>query len=162
MKRFFGVMAIVVGCLLGLSTTSDAMKIGVEGTLGKSSLGLVFYEDAYAGGVFYGQAQDETATVQSSTATVGAWAALRHKIDNKLFFNYGVNTYLKTGVYKGGNTLETFGLSPFVGFEYEATSHFLLTAWSNIIDYNTTKIGTSPSFTTTSLFQSYAGITYLF
>jgi len=161
MKRFFGVTGLVLGCLVGLSVSSHAAKFGVEGTLGKSSLGLVFYEDAYAGGVFYGQGQDQTPTVQSSTVTVGAWAALRHKLDTKLFFNYGLNTYVKTGTYKGDTSVETFGLSPFVGFEYEATSHFLLTTWCNVYDYNTTTMSGN-SFTTTSMFQSYAGITYLF
>jgi len=160
MKRFLGITGLVLVCLVGLSVSSHAAKFGVEGTLGKSSLGLVFYEDAYAGGVFYGQGQDQTSTVQSSTVTVGAWAALRHKLESKLFFNYGLNTYVKTGTYKG-MSIETFGLSPFVGFEYEATNHFLLTAWCNVFDYNTTKLSTS-AFTTTSMFQSYAGITYLF
>lgn len=167
MKRSF-VLGIVCACLVGFLGGSQVFagggKLGLEGTLGKSSMGVVWYEDAYAGGVFFGQGQDQTSTIQSSTTTVGLWAALRHRLDTKLFFNYGINTYLKSGTYKGMD-LETFGLSPFVGFEYEATPHFLLTAWCNLYDYNTTKMtsgSVSSAFTSTSIFQSYAGITYLF
>jgi hypothetical protein len=162
MKRSF-VLGVMVAFLIGFSSGSHAVgKFGIEGTLGKSSLGLVWYEEAYSGGVFFGQEQDES--VQRSTTTVGVWAGLRHKLEPRLFFNYGLNTYLRTGVVKAGTgrNLEIFGLSPFIGFEYEATPHFLLTAWCNVFDYNITKIESVSTTTTTSIFQSYAGITYLF
>ncbi len=164
MKRFLVIAGIMVGSVFGFSDISQAApRIGIEGTLGKSSLGVVLYEDTYSGGVFFGQEQDET--VQRATTTVGAWAGLRHKLEARLFFNYGINTYLRTGVVKAGVTakdLEIFGISPFIGFEYEATPHFLLTAWCNLYDYNTTNIKTFAASTTTSIFQSYAGIVYLF
>ena len=166
MKRFLVIAGIMVGCMFGFSDSSQAApRIGIEGTLGKSSLGVVLYEDTYSGGVFFGQEQDEALTVQRSTTTVGAWAGLRHKLEARLFFNYGVNAYLRTGVAKAGVTakdLEIFGISPFIGFDYEATPHFLLTAWCNLYDYNTANIKTVAAYTTTSIFQSYAGIVYLF
>ena len=172
MKRFLVIAGIMVGCMFGFSDSSQAApRIGIEGTLGKSSLGVVLYEDTYSGGVFFGQEQDEALTVQRSTTTVGAWAGLRHKLEARLFFNYGVNAYLRTGVVKAASKpgepgtakdLEIFGISPFIGFDYEATPHFLLTAWCNLYDYNTTNIKTVAASTTTSIFQSYAGIVYLF
>lgn len=160
MKRYLGVTGLVLGCLLGLSVTNYAGQVGIEGTLGLSSLGVSFYENTYAAGVYYGQGQDETPGVKVSVATFGGWAELRTKIEKDLFFAYGVGTYLKTGV-GAGTTLETFGIEPFVSFEYYATPHLMLSLWNNLIDYSSTKM-TSGTFTKSSLFQSYAAVTYLF
>lgn len=162
MKRF-GFLASIFGVIM-MAGVLHAGQFGVEGVLGKPSLGVVYYEQGYAGGLFLGQDQNDLPTLQTSATTYGLWGGLREKIDEKLFFTYGFRTYLRKGVAKS-TTVETFGLAPFVGFDYHATSHFLLKAWTHVFDYNNTKSDAMNGLgngTATAWFQSYAGVSYLF
>jgi hypothetical protein len=116
--------------------------------------------------MYIGQGQNETPGVKSSAVTLGAWAELRTQIESNLFFAYGVGSYVVNGV-SAGSDLQTFGISPFVSFEYYATPHFMLSTWSNIFDYSTTNLGAKTgmpamTFSKSAMFQSYAAVTYFF
>lgn len=117
-------------------------------------------EDGLYVGV-YGASSSSTAATDTQRTTLGGWLGSRQKLNQGLYFAYGVEGYTRSGKVSN-NTIENgYEGGPFIGIHKYFNENWYITVYNNPI-YMTSEKVSGVTTTTTTFFAGGVGLGYQF
>jgi hypothetical protein len=144
-------------------------RLGVQagynlGTASGTSIGVVHYWNNFEGGITGGYASNNVTGSETKIGNVGAFAGLRHSLDQGSWFAWGANFQYGFGTISGRAGYKPIQVGPYVALEHMLGNSILVAAWINPYLYRSEKDDVNTVATVTSSFFTTGGIgfSYLF
>ena len=157
MKKMLMLFLVSVFC--GSLVFAETGKFGIEVAPGGPSLGGFYYTEGFGLGAWT-SIKSDNAPLQTSAVDLGFWAEIRTKMEDALYFAYGLDLDTSFGKVAGTNIDSSFGVGPFIGLEKGLSKNFEISVWTEPVYVSRVKMAGSDTITTYKFFNSHLSFHY--
>lgn len=160
MKKYFliGLFLMIFGAYSAYAATDG--RWGVEFVPGNASIGGMYLTSAWEAGSWLSVINNDAAA-KTELTTIGFWGGLRNKVEEGLYFVYGLDCNFSFGKTSGSKYDSNYNVGPYISLEKELTKQVSLCVWTEPIAYSYSKVENT-AVTTVTYFKTLLSIQYFF